>query len=180
MIETESLGPKVFGALLILKQYSIHKCGHERSPIPGADCLLSMVGKKNKKHYIIATQDHDLQKKLRFVPGVPLLYLHQKAPVLEQPTEASLAFANSKVSSLTETEQQTLEKLKSKYGIAQEEIKPKKKKKGPNPLSCLKKKKVKVNQNKIVKTDMENKPKRKKVRIPKHVKEELFRNAINK
>lgn len=183
VIETENLGPKVSGALRILKQYSIHKCGHEGKPISGAACMLSMVAKRNEKHYVVATQDYDLQSKIRLVPGVPLLYLHQKAPVLERPSEITVKAANNKLSELTESEKQMVEELKKESGLLQDQSKPKKrKKKGPNPLSCMKKKKKKVvvsDSSKVVKSDIQ-KPKRKKVRIPKHVKEELFKAVAEK
>lgn len=180
VIETENLGPKVSGALHILKQYSIHKCGHEGKPVSGAKCMLSMLGKKNEKHYVVATQDYDLQSKLRLVPGVPLLYLHQKAPVLERPSEITVRAASNKLNELTELEKQKVEELKKQSGLLQELSKPKKrKKKGPNPLSCKKKKKVVSDSNKAVKSDI-LKPKRKKVRIPKHVKEELFKAVAEK
>lgn len=38
---------------------------------------------------MIATQDRDLQEYLRKKPGQPILYLHKKTPVLEQPSELS-------------------------------------------------------------------------------------------
>lgn len=40
--------------------------------------------------YIIGTQDRDLQEKVRLIAGVPLLYIHQKAPTLEAASLASL------------------------------------------------------------------------------------------
>jgi len=43
--------------------------------------------------YIIATQDKELQAVARRIPGTPLLYLHQKAPTLEQPSAASSRMA---------------------------------------------------------------------------------------
>lgn len=43
---------------------------------------------KNNR-YVIATQDRALQDILRRKPGQPILYLHKKTPVLEQPSEIS-------------------------------------------------------------------------------------------
>lgn len=177
VLETEKLGPKVFGALLILKQYAIHKCGHERKPRTAADCLLSMLGTTNDKHYIIATQDVDLQHKIRKIPGAPLLYLHQKAPVLEKPSEVTVAVANRKLG-LDDAQKLAIDEMKRKSGLIQEDVKlrRKKKKKGPNPLSCKKKKKGSVGG--VSKKDSSvNKANRKKVRIPKHVKEELLKTV---
>lgn len=179
VIEAESLGPKVFGAVQILKQYAIHKCGHEGKPISAAKCFLSMVIKNNnEKHYIIATQDMDLQKKLRVTPAVPILYLHQKAPVLEKPTELSVEVAHKKFSTLSEWEKTAVESLRKQNGLLKDEVKKtkKRKKKGVNPLSCKKKKKKSENVQGVVKKENVNVvKKRKKVRIPKHVKEELLK-----
>lgn len=179
-IEATNLGPKVFGAVQILKQYGIHKCGHEKKPISAANCLLSMVNKNNNEnHYIIATQDMDLQKRLRAIPAVPLLYLHYKVPVLEKPSDVSEEVARKKFSSLTEWEKTAVEALRKENGIEEDQVrKPrKKKKKGANPLSCKKKKKNPGNVQGVVKKDSASSEvkKRKKVRIPKHVKEELLK-----
>lgn len=38
---------------------------------------------------MIASQDRELQDYLRKKPGQPILYLHKKTPVLEQPSELS-------------------------------------------------------------------------------------------
>ncbi|KAJ8920893.1 hypothetical protein NQ315_015686 [Exocentrus adspersus] len=184
VIEMENLGSKVSGALLILKRYAIHKCGHEGKPVLGSQCLLSMLGQSNQNHYIIATQDRDLQDKIRNKVGVPLLYLHSKTPILEQPSERSVEAVKDKLSNLYDMEKNTLEELKLKTGIGSNEAgKPKRRKKaGPNPLSC-KKKKPKTNiQNSISKkrskTEVEKK-KRKRIRIPQHVKDEMFKNKTN-
>ncbi|KAG5892940.1 hypothetical protein JTB14_014995 [Gonioctena quinquepunctata] len=182
IIEMENLGPKLNGALIILKMYRVHKCGHEGKPISGADCMLSMLGKSNDYHYILATQDRDLQSKVRNIPGVPLLYLHIKTPVLEEPSEASVKAAKDKISNMVNHEKQHFKKLKEEYGIVENEEKPKKKKKrGPNPLSCKKKKKEtgveKLPTKKEGHAEVEKK-KRKRIKIPKHVKEELFKNKI--
>lgn len=178
----ENLGPKLHGALLILKKYVVHKCGHEGKPILGSHCFLSMLGKKNENHYIIATQDRDLQYRVRSKPGVPLLYLHLKTPILEQPSELSMKAVKDKLADLSELEKSTLDELKLKSGIVSNDEKPKKrKKKGPNPLSC-KKKKQKLSEQAISKREGKpeaEKKKRKRIKIPKHVKEEILKNKTN-
>lgn len=58
------LGPAVFGAMLIVKQFKTQMCGHEKSPISAAACLHSMVQNNNANHYFIATQDPELSKKV--------------------------------------------------------------------------------------------------------------------
>lgn len=186
LIEAEQLGPKVSGALVILKQYSLHKCGHEGKPVPASKCFQSMIGATNEKHYIVATQDRDLQQKLRTIPGVPLLFLVSKAPMLDQPSQASKNYVQSKQCGITDEEKQKIDKMKMDVGIPVESNIPKKKrkKKGPNPLSCLKKKKEVVKPNSSVGNSskvVSNKPhkNRKRVRIPKHVHEAIF-NSVSK
>lgn len=176
-MEAEKLGRKLAGALIILKKFHLHKCGHEGKPISGADCFLSMIDKENANHYFIASQDCDLQKKLRHIPGVPLLYLHQKTPVLEHPSDVSTARIHSTIG-LDDGQKQIITELKEKHGIIDEVMsnKKKRKKKGPNPLSCKKKKKgVPVSSN-LKKKEITDKKIRKKVRIPKHVKDELLKS----
>lgn len=177
----EKLGHKLVGALKILKEYAAHKCIHKLKPVTGSECLLSMLDSSNDKHYIIASQDRDLQSKLRVLPAVPLLYLHGRTPVLEEPSEASHKFAKDKMTGLVNSEKKALEELKVRNGLVIDDIlKKKKRKKGPNPLSCKKKK------NRRIDTDTNNvkaktegstqKKKRKKIRIPDHVKQEMLKN----
>ncbi|XP_030768399.1 rRNA-processing protein UTP23 homolog [Sitophilus oryzae] len=181
IMEMENLGPKLNGALIILKKYIVHKCGHEGKPVNASKCLLSMVKKGNSNHYIVCTQDRELQDKIRTVTGVPLLYLHIKTPVLEKPSEASIKKAEERISGISEPEIQRIEKLKEKCGLIKDEkvhIR-KRKRKGPNPLSCKKKKKGNTEQNnsihkKDAKSEIEKK-KRKRIRLPKHVKEEIIK-----
>ncbi|XP_072937289.1 rRNA-processing protein UTP23 homolog [Epargyreus clarus] len=150
IIETEKISKKTHGALTILKQYGIHECGH-KEPIAGAHCIMSMVGKKNDKHYIIATQDRDLQEKLRNKAGVPILYFHNKSPTLEKPSKMSYDKAGQVLEAdsnifISETQNEVLQTMKKALGIEEkvEEkrvIVKKKKTHNPNPLSCKKKKK---------------------------------------
>ncbi|BES88738.1 Fcf1 [Nesidiocoris tenuis] len=145
IIETEKLGPAVYGAMLILKQFAVHKCGHTE-PIPAAACFKTMLRKKNKNRYMIATQDRELQSRVRMIPGTPLLFIYRKAPILEPPSPATVIASNKKMQQsivLSEAERKNLEIAKeSLLGPQQPMIKRKKKKaKGPNPLSCKKKKK---------------------------------------
>ncbi|CAH0603528.1 unnamed protein product [Chrysodeixis includens] len=188
IVETEKIAKKAHGALTILKQYGIHECGH-KEPISGSNCILSMIGKRNDKHYILATQDRDLQDKLRAKSGVPLLYFHNKAPTLEKPSPASYAKAGQSLEGnphmfITETQNEALKTMKQVLGVEQkvEETKiiPKKKKQhNPNPLSCKKKKKKPLN-NKRAETVSDGKiRKRKKKKLPKHVKEQLKSVASN-
>ncbi|CAK1603583.1 unnamed protein product [Parnassius mnemosyne] len=179
IIETEKIAKKTHGALTILKQFGIHECGH-KEPVTGSQCIKSMIGNKNEKHYILATQDRDLQEKMRTKAGVPLLYLHNKSPTLEKPSKASYNKAGQALESnftfISETQNEALKNMKKALGVEEKVEEPKlvlKKKKphNPNPLSCKKKKNKpgnKNNNNKIEHGVKEGKVrKRKKVRKPK-------------
>lgn len=89
ILECEKLGSPLFGALMILKQFPVHKCGHDQEAKPAMKCLKSMLGADNKNRYFIATQDPELREKCRKIPGTPILYLHHCAPVLEKPSQMS-------------------------------------------------------------------------------------------
>lgn len=143
IIETEKLGSKFLSVTNKLKSFQLNKCGHEKNPISGAACIKALT-KENR--YIIATQDRDLQDWIRFKVGIALLYLHNVVPTLEEPSEASRKFVDRKLKKsiqVSSFEGEQLKLLKKKEGLVKEpkihKIK-KKKKGGPNPLSCKKKK----------------------------------------
>jgi U3 small nucleolar RNA-associated protein 23 len=128
--------------------------------------------------YVIATQDRLLQDQLKKVPGVPIMYLHGKAPTLEPPSQKSRDFAldlRNKVT-MTEIQEETIETLKKRSGLQTDvPVQPKKKhkKKGPNPLSCKKSKKKSSSDTntRINKVNESGKiRKRKRVKLPAHVK----------
>ena len=103
-------------------------------------------------HYIICSQDTDLQEWLRRRPGHPLIYLHGITPVLEAPSDVSKEFITKKTLAVIESsadKQRLLAKVTKALKPTQEtsELQTDKKKikkkraKGPNPLACKKKKK---------------------------------------
>lgn len=137
--------------------------------------------------YIVATQDRELQDILRKIPGVPIIYLHGKAPTLEAPSQASREYAETirKGLGMSTWEIQNIKTLKETAGLPEKldlKLKKKRKKKGPNPLSCLKKKKKP--QTETSNNTTENKTgrvkKRKKIKIATHVKETLVAEIKNK
>jgi len=83
--ESEKLGSFMMGATILLKQCKIHYC-HHKAAVGATDCLVSMLGDGNPCHYLLATQDDQFKKKLRKMPGVPIIYLHGKVAVLEKST----------------------------------------------------------------------------------------------
>ena len=135
--------------MLIVKQFPVHKCGHERSPIGASECLHSLVKKNSSDHYFLATQDADLTERARRLAHVPLVYIKMNTIVMEKPQDLALDMAEqTQEAALTidDHQLQTLKSLKRRVlgEDAEEEEADKKKKKrkgpkGPNPLSCKKK-----------------------------------------
>lgn len=149
IIETEKISKKTHGALTILKQYGIHECNHKQ-PVSGTECILSMIGAQNDNHYILASQDRELQNLFRRKAGVPLLYLHNKTPTLERPSKPSYDKANAKLSLnsttfVSESQSETLKRMKQALGVQESEqesmMQKRRRQHNPNPLSCKKKKK---------------------------------------
>ncbi|XP_012276297.1 rRNA-processing protein UTP23 homolog [Orussus abietinus] len=176
ILETEKLGSKVFGAMLIIKQFPVHKCGHEKNPTSGSKCLLSMLKVDNPSRYLIATQDRELQDRVRQISGVPLIYLHGKAPTLEPPSRVTKEHAEKvrQGVGMNSFQDEIIKSLKVQSGLTKADPQPKKKKKikGPNPLSCKKKQKKTLVSLSTIKESGKIR-KRKKVKIPAHVKEVL-------
>ncbi|KAI5948774.1 hypothetical protein KGF57_005172 [Candida theae] len=146
-------------AINLAKTYERRKCNH-REAIDPAECIKSIVDIKgeNKHRYVVATQNLDLRRKLRQVPGVPLIYMNRSVMVMEPLSDAS-----AKYSEEWETKKLTggLNDLQAGKVVENEEggddgdnggvngedgAPPARKKrkgpKGPNPLSIKKKKKA--------------------------------------
>lgn len=177
--ETEKLGPALYGAMLVVKQFQVIKCGHEKNPISATDCLLSAVKENNNNHYLVATQDPELSEKVRIIPGCPLMYLKFNAINLEKPSEISEETADTTMehkSNPSAHHLAILEKLKGELQLDDQKKRKRKRIKGPNPLACKKKKKSKS----TVQTTDDNLKKRKRKRhqrlkLAKHVKEQLLK-----
>lgn len=142
IIESEKLGPKLFNTVKKLKSLTLNRCGHEKHPISGANCIKSIV---KSNHYVVSTQDRDLQDWIRRNVGIALLYFHQKVPIIDEPSEASRKFITQKLQKPDLDEFERVIQIKKKQGFIKQPANPafkKKKKKpsGPNPLSCKKKK----------------------------------------
>lgn len=171
--ETEKLGPALYGATLVVKQFFVLKCGHEKKPITAANCFHSMVRKKNLDHYIVATQDPDLSERLRDLVGVPLLYLFN-AITLEKPSEKSLKVGAQTLQAQTEAPEHqllALKNLKRKENLLDEApVKKKRKVGGPNPLSCKKKQKRPAPQPAV--KDGKRRKRHKRVKLTKNAAQE--------
>lgn len=154
--------------MMVAKGFPVFKCGH-KTPMPANSCILSLLGAKNSQHFIVASQDNELRYKIRNIPGVPLLLLHGNCPTLEKPSGMTQEFiekSSDEKTLLNSHEAQTIKVLKREV-FGEEEPKKKKKRKGPkgpNPLSCKKKKVKPQNSFNGVKDKMESEGKKKKKR----------------
>ncbi|RCK62578.1 rRNA-processing protein UTP23 [Candida viswanathii] len=163
------------------KTFERRRCNH-RETIPASECIALVVdvAGENKHRYVVGSQDGALRKKLRGVPGVPLVYMNRAVMVLESLSEASKGY-NEKVERLKLTaglnskDAGKVDEKKDGEGEGGEvegegEVKKGKKRKGPkepNPLSVKKKKKVVLGNGELLE---ENKKKKKPNRRRKHKK----------
>ncbi|CAJ0953460.1 unnamed protein product [Ranitomeya imitator] len=144
--ELESLGKELFGAKLIAQRFQVRSCAHFQSPVSGSACLLSMVADDNAHHYFIATQDQELSSAVKKLAGIPLMFIIQNTMVLDKPSPRSVAQVQALQAGhlFPEHQKHNIAHLKSEQGIVRvTEHRGRKRKRigGPNPLSCLKKKK---------------------------------------
>lgn len=129
-------------AIEIAKKFERRRCNHPpKAPLDPSECIESIVNVdgKNKHRYIVATQDYELRKKLRQVPGIPLVYMNRSVMVMEP-----LSKKSAQISESLETSKLTggLNDAKN-AGIVPRDVPEGKKRKGPkapNPLSVKKKK----------------------------------------
>ncbi|KAI8369290.1 Fcf1-domain-containing protein, partial [Radiomyces spectabilis] len=151
--ELRDKGSAFTGAVLVAKRFERRRCKH-RTPVPSAQCIKEIIAKDNPHNYCVASQDPELRKALREIPGVPLLHIKQNFIVLEPLTQVTRDEIQKREYEKTLPSAKEAEKLKTAKLVvgdkppeevaaaAKEEPKPKKKKvKGPNPLSVKKKKK---------------------------------------
>ncbi|SCW01484.1 LAFE_0E00650g1_1 [Lachancea fermentati] len=74
------------------KTYERRRCNHPpKEPRPPLECIMSIVdvNGKNKHRYVVASQDLEIRRKLRSVPGVPLIYMNRSVMVMEPLSKAS-------------------------------------------------------------------------------------------
>ncbi|KAH9523509.1 Small subunit processome component [Bulinus truncatus] len=180
--ECELGGSLLYGPFKVLSQYDIFECPH--SWFKGSAKCLRKAALKEKGKLIVATQDEELASSLR-EHSVPLLHISHNSINLEAPSDNSKTFAEEKTTkklTLSEKQEASIALLKQELHIPDEPgVKKKKKKKGgPNPLSCKKSKKTHKNSvgisNGGVKTVKNKRRKKKKIKIPDHIKKELIKS----
>mmetsp|Transcript_10658 Transcript_10658/g.65738 ORF Transcript_10658/g.65738 Transcript_10658/m.65738 type:complete len:250 (-) Transcript_10658:721-1470(-) len=139
--ELKSMGDPFAGTYLAARRFDCVRCGHENS-VSAADCLKSLVEKGNHEHFFVATQDRKLQTELQSIPGVAILRAIPQGVTIEPPSKAQqknaeLASLENKMPSAAEGKLLEASTDKKEGGAKVS----KKRKKGPNPMSCLPKKK---------------------------------------
>lgn len=168
--ELKSLGESHSESLEAAQQLITARCDHERR-VNAAACIESFIGQGNSEHFFVATQDADIRKNFREVPGVPVIYGLKNSLFIEQPSALQREYVKSaeeerlhaseleyrkllkrelKDGSANDSGNEVLEEsqLKRKIssakrmlGVAEKSKFKRKKAKGPNPLSCKKKRK---------------------------------------
>lgn len=134
-------------AIDLAKTFERRRCNHPpKDPKPPVECIESIVNIDgvNKHRYVVASQSTRLRRRLRSVPGVPLIFMNRSVMVMEPASDAS-----KRAAALSENAKLNQGLNDSKVGFVNKEEdveEPKKKKrKGPsepNPLSIKKKKTV--------------------------------------
>ncbi|CAL9738413.1 rRNA-processing protein Utp23p [Monosporozyma servazzii] len=167
------------------KSYERRRCNHPpkdaKTPLECIESVVNING-ENKHRYVVASQDIELRRKLRRVPGVPILHINRAVMVMEPLSDTSARISKRK-------EQEKLFKGLNdpKFaGIKHDEedndknsdkTQNKKRKLGPkqpNPLSMKKKKKTETESSKKEETtahkDANNEEANKKKRKRRHKK----------
>lgn len=82
MAELEKLGPKYRVALRIAKDPRFERLPCLHKGTYADDCLVQRI--TQHKCYIVATCDRDLKRRIRKVPGVPIMYISQHKFTIER------------------------------------------------------------------------------------------------
>ncbi|BEJ17879.1 hypothetical protein CspHIS471_0701470 [Cutaneotrichosporon sp. HIS471] len=90
LAELEKLGPKYRLALKIAKDPRFDRLHCDHSGTYADDCLVQRV--TAHKCYIVATCDRDLRRRIRKVPGVPLMYVVRHKYQIERLPDGGASF----------------------------------------------------------------------------------------
>ncbi|KAG9160388.1 hypothetical protein Leryth_008789 [Lithospermum erythrorhizon] len=91
MAELEKLGQKYRVALRIAKDPRFERLPCTHKGTYADDCIVARV--TQHKCYIVATCDRDLKRRIRKVPGVPIMYITQHKYSIERLPEATIGGA---------------------------------------------------------------------------------------
>lgn len=89
MAELEKLGTKYRLALRIAKDPRCRQLPCTHKGTYADDCLVNRA--QQQRCYIVATCDRDLKRRLRKIPGVPIMYIHSRKCTIERLPEAYAA-----------------------------------------------------------------------------------------
>ncbi|XP_006618110.1 rRNA-processing protein FCF1 homolog [Apis laboriosa] len=84
--EMEKLGQKYRIALRIMKDPRFERLNCMHKGTYADDCIINRV--TQHKCYIVATNDKDLKKRIRKIPGVPIMYVSQHRYTIERMPDA--------------------------------------------------------------------------------------------
>ncbi|KAF0703862.1 hypothetical protein AaE_015219 [Aphanomyces astaci] len=89
MAELEKLGHKYRVALRLAKDPRFERLPCTHKGTYADDCLLQRI--QSSRCYIVATCDRELKRRIRKVPGVPIMYIAQRKYAIERMPEANAA-----------------------------------------------------------------------------------------
>ncbi|CCA67429.1 related to UTP23-Essential nucleolar protein that is a component of the SSU (small subunit) processome involved in 40S ribosomal subunit biogenesis [Serendipita indica DSM 11827] len=139
IVELYKLGKERQPAVDLAKGFERRKCNH-REAIDGNACLKSVVGDTNKHRYIIASQSQELRAELRKVQAVPLVHIKMSVMILEPPSDETIRVKAELTQEALDVPEEEKKELPSTAPKEAEFVaKPRRKAKGPNPLSVKKK-----------------------------------------
>lgn len=69
------------------------RCDHEKRT-SAVQCIQGVIGESNLEHFFVATMDGDIRKMFQEVPGVPIIYGHKNALFLEKISTSQRQHAN--------------------------------------------------------------------------------------
>lgn len=75
------------------KQYERRRCNHPpKDPKEPIDCIQDVINVNgtNKHRYVLASQNIELRRKLRRIPGVPIIHINRAVMILEPLSDASI------------------------------------------------------------------------------------------
>ncbi|KAG6622708.1 RRNA-processing protein [Phytophthora cinnamomi] len=151
--ELQMLGEATKEAYELAKSFKVAEAYDQDAgdaPVDVSKVVQSIIGDKNDRKFVVCTQEVELRKALRLVPGVPLVYLNRSVLVFEEISRATLAIVRQEekanMAKLDVNEKRKLEQMQEGSGEdhAEKQRLAKKRAKGPNPLSVKKSAKKKV------------------------------------
>lgn len=161
--ELREMGEGFSGTYLAARRFDCVRCGHD-SCVSAAECLKSLVDNGNQEHFFLATQDHALQWEVQKLSGVGIIRALPQGLTLEAPSKSQQKKAEmvSKENKLPSKAEGMFLAASVEDSVEKKET-SKRKKRGPNPMSCLpKKRKAVVVQDGSSEKKKRNRPRRKK------------------